>query len=94
MTQDVFRRRVFFLAGHETSASALAWSLYLLAENHVVQMRLAEEVHRHDLAIAGLSKMPLLRGVFRDALRLYPPVPMMVCETTCPEAFRDRTLPK
>ena len=85
---------IFFLAGHETSASALAWSLYLLAENLEVQTRLAQEVRGHDLNIAGLSKMPLLRGVFREALRLYPPVPMMVRETTCPEAFRDRTLPK
>ena len=85
---------IFFLAGHETSASALVWSLYLLAENQEVQTRLAEEVRTHDLDIAGLSKMPLLRGVFREALRLYPPVPMMVREATCPEAFRDRTLPK
>lgn len=85
---------IFFLAGHETSASALAWSLYLLAKNQDVQTRLADEVRTHDLDIAGLSKMPLLRGVFREALRLYPPVPMMVRETTCPEAFRDRTLPK
>lgn len=85
---------IFFLAGHETSASALAWSLYLLAENQEVQTRVAEKVRRHDLDIAGLSKMRLLRGVFREALRLYPPVPMMVRETTRPEAFRDRTLPK
>ena len=84
---------IFLLAGHETSASALAWSLYLLAENQEVQTRVAKEVQTHDLDIAGLSKMPLLRGVFREALRLYPPVPMMVRETTCPEAFRDRTLP-
>jgi cytochrome P450 len=84
---------IFFLAGHETSASALAWAFYLLAENQEVQTRLAEEVRMHDLDIAGLSKMPLLRGVFREALRLYPPVPMMVRETTYPEAFRDRTLP-
>jgi cytochrome P450 len=32
--------------------------------------------------------------VFREALRLYPPVPMMVRETTRAEQFRDRTLPK
>ena len=29
----------------------------------------------------------------REALRLYPPVPMMVRETTCPESFRDRAVP-
>ena len=55
---------IFFLVGHETSASALAWALYLLAENQDVQTRVAEEVRTHDLDIAGLSKMPLLRGDF------------------------------
>lgn len=34
------------------------------------------------------------RDVFREALRLYPPVPMMVRETTCPERFRDRDIAK
>ena len=82
---------IFFIANHETSASALSWSLYLLAENQDVQTRLAEEVRTHDLDIAGLSKMPLLRGVFREAVRLYPSVPTVVRETTCLGAFRDRT---
>ena len=85
---------IFFLAGHETSASALAWSLYLLAENPQIQERVALEANSYDLDITGLSKMALLKGVFREALRLYPPVPMMVRETTCPEGFRDRQLPK
>jgi cytochrome P450 len=33
------------------------------------------------------------RDVFRETLRLYPPVPMMVREATCPETFRDRPVP-
>ena len=32
--------------------------------------------------------------MFRETLRLYPPVPMMVREATCPETFRDRAVPK
>ena len=39
---------------------------------------------------ASLSRLRLTRDVFREALRLYPPVPMMVRETTCPEVMRDR----
>ena len=33
---------IFFLAGHETSASALGWALYLLATHPEVQERVAE----------------------------------------------------
>ncbi len=88
---------IFFLAGHETSASALGWALYLLARYPEWQDRLAEEAEAAlaegpDFAVMG--KLRLARDVFREALRLYPPVPMMVRETTCPERFRDRDLPK
>jgi cytochrome P450 len=41
-------------------------------------------------AFSDLSKLRMTRDVFREALRLYPPVPMMVRETTAPENFRDR----
>ncbi|THH38689.1 cytochrome P450 [Aliishimia ponticola] len=89
---------IFFLAGHETSASALAWSLYLLAEHPDWQARVAQEAQealqggRADFA--AVSKLRVARDVFREALRLYPPVPMMVRETQCPEQFRNRQVPK
>ncbi len=82
---------IFFLAGHETSASALAWALYLVATHPKWQERLAKEAQALDNCdFAVMSKLRLSRDVFREALRLYPPVPMMVRETTCPETFRDR----
>jgi cytochrome P450 len=82
---------IFFLAGHETSASALAWTLYLLATHPDWQDRLAEEAQVLETCdFAVMSKLRLSRDVFREALRLYPPVPMMVRESTCPEHFRDR----
>jgi cytochrome P450 len=85
---------IFFLAGHETSASALAWALYLLALYPDWQARLAAEAE----AVLGTSapefgdmgRLKLARDVFRETLRLYPPVPMMVREAACPERFRDR----
>jgi len=85
---------IFFLAGHETSASALAWSLYLLATHPDVQEAVAAEAAGLTTAFSSLSNLRLTRDVFREALRLYPPVPMMVRETTCPETMRDRTAPK
>ena len=86
---------IFFLAGHETSASALAWTLYLLALYPDWQDKLAREAAVLDQCdFSVMSKLRLSRDVFREALRLYPPVPMMVRETTCPERLRDRDLPK
>lgn len=85
---------IFFLAGHETSASALAWALYLLATHPDWQERVAAEA----IAEIGpgipyfsiLGRLRLARAVFREAMRLYPPVPMMVREASCPVSFRGR----
>jgi cytochrome P450 len=86
---------IFFLAGHETSASALAWTLYLMALYPNWQDRLAQEAQAltgPDFKLVG--KLRLSKDVFREALRLYPPVPMMVREAACPETFRERAVPK
>ncbi len=89
---------IFFLAGHETSASALAWSLYLLAMHPEWQERVADEARAafdpEKVYFSTVSKLRVSRDVFREAMRLYPPVPMMVREATCPERFRDRDVPK
>jgi len=82
---------IFFLAGHETSASALAWTLYLLALYPEWQERLAQEsAALNDCDFKVMSELKLSRDVFRETLRLYPPVPMMVREAGCPHAFRGR----
>ncbi|MDU9006810.1 cytochrome P450 [Sedimentitalea todarodis] len=86
---------IFFLAGHETSASALAWALYLLALFPDRQDRLAEEAQAWGRGMfSQMGQLRLSRDVFREALRLYPPVPMMVREAQCPEQFRNRDVPK
>lgn len=86
---------IFFLAGHETSASALAWTLYLMALYPDWQEKLAEEakaLEGPDFSV--MSRLKLSRDVFRESLRLYPPVPMMVRESKCPVEFRDRNVAK
>ena len=85
---------IFFLAGHETSASALAWTLYLLAMYPDWQDKLAEEGAALTSDFSSVSKLRQTRDVFREGLRLYPPVPMMVRETACPETMRNRAAPK
>ena len=89
---------IFFLAGHETSASALAWALWLLADNPDWQARVAAEARAvlpDDAPDFGaVARLKTARAVFREAMRLYPPVPMMVRETIRTEHFRDRDLPR
>jgi cytochrome P450 len=83
---------IFFLAGHETSASALSWALYLLAMFPDVQERVAAEAAGLGDVVdfAVMARLKYTRDVFREVLRLYPPVPMMVRENTCPEDMRGR----
>ncbi len=84
---------IFFLAGHETSASALGWALYLLALCPDWQDRVAAEARMGaEPTLADVTGWRISRDVFREALRLYPPVPMMVRQATRPERFRGREL--
>lgn len=85
---------IFFLAGHETSASALGWALYLLALFPEVQEQVAAEAASLGDApeFGAVSRLKLTRDVFRETLRLYPPVPMMVRQNRCPVHFRERRI--
>ena len=87
---------IFFLAGHETSAAALSWALYLVADDDALQDSIAGAWRTFETApdFSRLSTLSTARDVFRETLRLYPPVPMMVRETTAPETFRKRLLSK
>jgi cytochrome P450 len=68
----------FYLAGHETTANTTAWTLFLLSEQPALQDEAAAEA-RAALAPgadAGLpDRLPLLRAILEESLRLYPPVP-------------------
>ena len=83
---------IFFLAGHETSASALAWALYLLATHPDLQDQVAAEgqAFLENPDFSNLSGLKFTRDVFRETLRLYPSVPMMVRECKTSEQFRAR----
>jgi cytochrome P450 len=72
----------------------LAWSLYLMALYPDWQARVAEEASalEEEAGFAVMSRLRISRDVFRETLRLYPPVPMMVREAACPEQFRDRAV--
>jgi cytochrome P450 len=83
---------IFFLAGHETSAAALGWALYLLATHPEAAERVAAEAlaFADEPEFRGLAGLRFTRDVFREVLRLYPPVPMMVREAAEEDRLRDR----
>ena len=85
-----------FLAGHETSASALSWTLYLMSMSPETQTRM----HREAVDLLGdrepqfrdLQKLSFIRDVFREALRLYPPVGFLPREASRCEMMRDKQI--
>jgi cytochrome P450 len=81
-----------FLAGHETAASSITWALYLLARDPALQQQVRDEAGLGPLAYEDLRHLVVTRNVFRETLRLYPPVSFLVREVTCPIAMRDKQL--
>ncbi len=69
----------FIGAGHETTARALAWTLYCVANSPTIRTAMETEVDSvlKDGAdpVDWLERMPLVRAAFEEALRLYPPAP-------------------
>jgi cytochrome P450 len=64
-----------FLAGHETTANALAWTWYLLSQNPEVEARLHAEVDtlEGDLGFDDLPRLRYTEMVLSESMRLYPP---------------------
>jgi cytochrome P450 len=71
----------FYLAGHETTARALTWTLYLLAIFPDWAAALAEEAARvsgdGDVGGDDIERLVLTQQVLKESMRLYPPVPIM-----------------
>jgi cytochrome P450 len=69
---------VFFLAGHETTASVLIWVFYILATQADVLSRMRSEIDAvvgdGPIEMEHTKKLPYVRNVFRETLRLYPPI--------------------
>lgn len=70
-----------FLAGHETTANALAWTFLLLSKHPEIRARLEAEV---DAALgdrlpelADAKRLPFTLAVVKEAMRLYPPAYMV-----------------
>lgn len=86
----------FIVAGHETTALALSWSLYLLAFDNAVQ----EEARLETLKVLGgrpaaaehAEALVLVRRLIEEALRLYPPAGLLARVALEPDEMWGRAV--
>lgn len=89
----------FFVAGHETTANTLAWTLFLLAQHPQVVAELAEELdgllRGEPPTIKQLAQLPLLEAVVKESMRLLPALPLLFPRTVAePTELGTCALPK
>jgi cytochrome P450 len=86
---------VMFLAGHETTASALTWAFYIISQHPEVARRIRQEVQ--EICGSDTPRFEHIRGltytrnVFRETLRLYPPItflPRVSAENTSIDGYK------
>ena len=86
------------LAGHETTALTLFWSMCLLAQSPHWQARVAEEAAANPFdaanAAAALDRLPVTRAVVSETLRLYPPAFMIRREAIARDVAHGAVVPR
>lgn len=89
---------MLFLAGHETTASSLTWTLYCLSLDQDAQQKAYNEIiginKDGKFSISDIKEMKYLTNVFKEALRLYPPVGFFARQSKGEAKIRDKVLQK
>ncbi|EAH4640012.1 cytochrome P450 [Campylobacter jejuni] len=89
---------MLFLAGHETTASSLTWTLYLLSLYPKEQEKAYEEIIQvlqgGAIEISHLRQFKYLTNIFKESLRLYPPVGFFAREAKKDTQVRDKLIKK
>lgn len=87
-----------FMAGHETSANAMAWAWFLLSQAPDAAARLREEaaaaLNGRPAAWEDLPRLPFARAVVEETLRLYPPVPLLARTASAPVEIGGHAVPR
>ena len=95
-TDLLHNMQFFIVAGHETTALALAWSLFLLSNDEEVQARAHEEARSvlGDRAAGAddLPRAPYIEQVLQEAMRLYPPVGLLARNVLEPDELYEREI--
>lgn len=85
-----------FVAGHETTATALSWVFYLLSQHPEIYRRLIQEVDAFGDKTPTFEDLPRLSyalQIFQEAMRLYPPVPVLSRQADAPVTLGKYQLP-
>ena len=87
---------ILFLAGHETSATALTWAC-LLGRDQDYQQQVYDEIQQvvgqDEVGFNHIAKLKSCLDLFRETLRLYPPVGFFMRQAVEQEQLRDKTVP-
>ncbi len=87
-----------FVAGHETTATALVWTLYALDRHREAEARLHEEVDTvladGPPGLADLERLPYTRRVIEETMRLYPTVPQVARQAIAEDSIDGTPVPK
>ncbi|KAF5269047.1 hypothetical protein FOXYS1_42 [Fusarium oxysporum] len=99
----------FLAAGHETTATALTWAIYILCKQPEAQTRLREEIRRHfpnpkssprserprSITFQQVIdfKLPYLNAVCLEVLRYFAPIPLTMREATCDTTILQTIVP-
>ncbi|MGE0321422.1 MAG: cytochrome P450 [Polyangiaceae bacterium] len=100
MTDKQLRDEVMtmYLAGHETTAVSLAWTLWLLTQNPEwalkVQAELDEVLQGRCPTLADMGRLDVTRRVLEEGMRLYPPVWLLARMSTADHTLAGYHVPK
>ncbi|KAI2471041.1 cytochrome P450 [Annulohypoxylon bovei var. microspora] len=92
----------FLAAGHETTATAMTWAIYMLSKNPEIQKKLRAEVREHLAPIDSdqpvnsqdIDQLPYLNAVANEVLRYYAPVPLTLREAAVDTVIQGQKVPK
>jgi cytochrome P450 len=82
----------FYLAGHETTANAISWTLFLLSSLPELQNQAAAEAAeamKEGIDSKLPERLPVLRAIVEETIRLYPPAPRFDREAIGPDQLGD-----
>ncbi|CAH0381878.1 unnamed protein product [Bemisia tabaci] len=90
----------FMFAGHDTVATVVSWSLFVLAQHKTVQEKILEEFAavsastENPFSVGSINKLEYLDRCVKEVMRLYTPVPLIARTANVPLKINDYYLPE